>query len=115
MHKTYRLTQRASFSYIYRKGSRSSDALFTLYYVKAYNLKLGVSVNKKVGNSVVRNKVKRRIKEAFREIIPLITPEYNFVVVARQGINNASYQDIKQGLIKVLQKENLMSSEGASL
>ena len=115
MQKTFRLTQRASFSYIYRKGNRACDKLFTLYYVKAYNLKLGVSVNKKVGNSVVRNKVKRRIKEAFREIIPLITPEYNFVVVARQGIDAASYEDIKQGLINVLQKEKLIASKGVSL
>lgn len=79
-----------------------------MYYVSAYNLKLGVSVSKKVGNSVVRNKVKRRIKEAFRQIIPLIVPTYNIVIVAKPGIENASYADISQSIKQVLQKEKLL-------
>lgn len=112
MQKPFRLTQRASFSYIYKHGSKAYNELFSLYYVEAYNLKLGVSVNKKVGNSVVRNKVKRRIKEAFREIIPIIKPKYNIVIVARQGIDRALYSDIKQGLIRIFQKENLLAHKG---
>lgn len=108
MQKIYRLTQRGSFNYIYRKGKRQHDKLFTLYYVSAYNLKLGVSVSKKIGNSVVRNKVKRRIKEAFRQIIPMVIPSYNIVIVARPGIESASYADIKAALERVLQKEHLL-------
>ncbi len=108
MNKVYRLTQRGSFTYIYKKGKRAYDKLITLYYVDAYNLKVGVSVSKKVGNSVVRNKVKRRIKEAFRQIIPFIIPTYNFVIVARQGIEDAPYSEISKSIVQVLQKEKLL-------
>jgi ribonuclease P protein component len=112
MQKIYRLTQRGSFNYIYKKGKRSFDKLLILYYVEAYNLKLGVSVNKKVGNSVVRNKVKRRIKEAFRQIIPLIKPSYNMVISAREGIERASYAEIRGAIERVLQKEKLFIEQG---
>jgi len=114
MQKIYRLTQRASFNYIYRNGIKAYSKNFTLYYVKAYNLKFGISVNKKVGNSVARNKVKRRIKESLREIIPMITPQYNFVVVAREGISDASFIELKQELIKTIQKERLFALSDAS-
>jgi len=111
MNKIYRLTQRGSFTYIYKKGKRAYDKLITLYYVDAYNLKIGVSVSKKVGNSVVRNKVKRRIKESFRQIIPFVIPAYNIVIVARQGIENASYAEISKSIEQVLQKEKLLARQ----
>lgn len=47
--------------------------------------RLGVTVSKAVGNSVVRNRVKRRIRELFREARARLAPTIDFVVIAKPG------------------------------
>ena len=75
MQKEYKLKKRASFNYIYRKGTVFSNDDFVLYTVKTKGaLKVGFSVSKKVGGSVQRNRVKRQMRESVRLMIPEITP-----------------------------------------
>lgn len=111
MKKEYRLKKNSSFKYIFRNGKRSFSELFILYYVKAKNVKLGVSVSTKIGNSVVRNKVKRRIKEAFNEIIHNVEGNYNFVIVAKERIATATYKEIKAEIIIILLKEKIYANK----
>ena len=56
------------FSPVYRRGKRSADPCFVLYFLEngTDGNRLGITVSKKVGNSVVRSRVKRIIKEAYR-------------------------------------------------
>lgn len=103
MKKEYRLKNNSSFQYIFKKGKKYNHELLFLYKVKAANIKIGISVSKKVGNSVVRSKVKRRIKEAFRLRIDKIQGSYNFVVVARQPIAKATYKQIEDAINIVLE------------
>jgi len=79
----------------------------TLYYVKAANKKVGVSVSKKVGNSVVRSRVKRLIKEAFRSLIDQVG-DYNFVVVAHPSSKDADFHQIKEELIYLLKGQGII-------
>ncbi len=111
MQRIYRLTQRSSFSYIYRKGSVCSTSRLTLYHVKAHNLKIGVVVGKKVGNSVVRSRVKRRISERFRLLIPSVRSDNNFVVVAKAECADATSAVIEKDLLYLLKKSGCLISE----
>lgn len=104
MQKIYRLTQRSSFSYIYRKGSVHSTPLLTAYAVNAHSLKVGIVVGKKVGNSVVRSKVKRRISERFRLLIPNVDKGKNFVIVAKAPCADADSERINRDLIYLIGK-----------
>lgn len=104
MQKIYRLTQRKSFSYIYRKGKTYSTPRLVMYAVDAHNLKIGISVGKKVGNSVVRSRVKRRISEQFRHLIPNTVKEKNFVIVARSASAEAESKQINCDLVYLLKK-----------
>ncbi len=104
MQKVYRLSNNASFNYIYRRGSSAKSALLVVIFVKANNTKVGISVSKKVGNSVVRSLVKRRIKESFRLMIPALTVKANYVVVARESSATASYHQIDTELRRLLVK-----------
>ncbi len=65
-------------------------------------IKVGFSVGKKVGGSVVRNKVRRRLKEAFRHLLPGVTTGYSYVVVARTGSDKCTYKELEQSLISLL-------------
>lgn len=107
MQKKYRLTNRSSFQYIFKKGEKIAGKFLVLYKVNASNIKVGISVSKKVGNSVVRSKVKRRIKESFRLLIEKIKGNYNFVVVARKECNQASFQEIQNEIDDLLKKNNV--------
>jgi ribonuclease P protein component len=64
----YRLKKNAEFRVVYRKGKSFSNNLLVLYIYKNkkdFN-RLGIVVSKKVGKSVIRNRIKRLIKESFR-------------------------------------------------
>lgn len=111
MQKTYRLTQRRSFGYIYKKGSVYSTPRLVMYSVPAHNLKVGISVGKKVGNSVVRSRVKRRISERFRLLIPCVDKNRNFVIVARTECADASSAEIEKDIIYLLKKFGAYSNE----
>ena len=104
MQRVYRLTQRKSFSYVYKKGVSNSTPRIVLYSVDARNLKIGVVVGKKVGNSVVRSRVKRRISERFRRLIPNVDGRKNFIVVARTACADATSAQINDDLVYLLKK-----------
>ena len=57
-------------------------------------IRVGFSVSKKVGNSVVRNRVRRRMKEAYRTILPELSGNHSLVFVARASITSAEFSDI---------------------
>ncbi len=75
-----------------------------LNFVPASSNKVGVSVSKKIGKSVVRNLVKRRIYAQFATRIPLIKGSYNYVVVARDKIREATFEQIGESLDTLLHK-----------
>lgn len=109
MQKIYRLTQRGSFTYIYRHGICRTTSRLSLYKVPAHNIKVGIVVGKKVGNSVVRSRVKRRIGERFRLLIPNIDHNNNFVIVARSACADATSEEINADLIYALKKLGVYS------
>ena len=81
MQKKYRLGGRRTFSYIYAKGSRASGRYVTVIYCPARRgLRIGAVAGKKVGKSVVRNKVKRRMKEIARRFIPYLENGFNYIL-----------------------------------
>lgn len=99
MNKAQRLTNNASFNYIYKHGTALTSPILVLVYVKATSIKIGVSVSKKVGGSVTRNKAKRRIREAVKNIIPHLNGSYNYVISAREGIANVNFTEITDSLL----------------
>lgn len=67
-------------------------------------MRVGFSVGKKVGKSVVRNKTKRRLKEAFRIHIPEIKRGFNYLIVARPQAAECDYSALEDNLLKLLAK-----------
>ena len=111
MQKVYRLSKSSTFSYIYRNGkSYASKPLVLLFAPTKFGMKVGFSVSKKVGKSVVRSKVKRRLSEAFRSLIPFIDHGYNYVIVARSASAEATYAELKRSLIYTLKKCGLIDT-----
>ena len=93
--KQVRLLKRAEFVNLNRSGKRHHAKHFIV--IAKYNglqiSRLGVSVSKRVGNAIIRNRVKRLIREFFRLNRPFFPHGYDFVVIAKK---DSGYLDFKK-------------------
>jgi ribonuclease P protein component len=66
--------------------------------------RIGISVSKKVGKAVVRNRVKRLIKEVTRHWVPYLRPQTDYVIIARMSAAQMDYHQVKSSLYHVFRK-----------
>ena len=111
LSKENRLKKNKHFNYIYKHGQGLRVGVVSLVYLKAKvkPFKVGFSVSNKIGKAVVRNKVKRRMREAFSELIPLVDRRYNYVFIAKEGITDKDYAAIKNNMMAVIKKAGLLN------
>lgn len=76
----------------------------TIYIVDSANLKIGIAVGKKVGNSVIRSLVKRRIGERVRLMIPALEIKKNYVIIARPEAKDATSAEFERDLKQLLKE-----------
>jgi ribonuclease P protein component len=105
MQKQFRLKRRSAFAYVYRKGEKSSSRNLLLLYTKSRGgIKIGISVSKKVGGAVVRNRVKRLIREAINNIFPQIKEGYTYVIVAKSTAGESDYYAICEDVKAIFER-----------
>ena len=94
MHRRYRLTRSHDFDAVYRRGRSVSTRFLVLYWFPREETdedpRLGLAVPKRVGTAVARNRVKRRLREAWRARIESIPAACDYVLVVRPGFVEAA-------------------------
>lgn len=95
------LKKNADFRNVYNKGASHANRLLVMYVQKNGTKKnrLGISVSKKVGNSVVRHHLTRLIRESYRLNEERFNCGLDIVVIARVNAKRASYRKIEQALL----------------
>ncbi|MFC5653199.1 ribonuclease P protein component [Paenibacillus solisilvae] len=111
MQRKLRLRNREDFSRIYRNGKSFANNQFVVYWSrqsKADPLRLGVSASKKIGNAVVRNRMRRLVKEIVRHHTDRITGQLDIIVIVRKPAVGLKMQELEKSMLHVLKRAGLL-------
>lgn len=110
MKRHLRLTKNFEYIKVYQAGRRWSSPFFTMY-TKENGLdttRLGVSVSKRIGNSVVRNRVKRRLKEAFKKNMKKVKKGYDVIISAKKPAKDADFWVVEREIINLFKRGHIL-------
>ena len=112
MDRSSRLTGSKRFSEIHRDGTSSANRLLVIRFLDngLDQSRFAFLVSKRIGNAVVRNKVKRRLREAVRST--QVKKGWDAVFIARKGSEKANFQELSQAAASLLTRCNLVIAEG---
>ena len=103
------LKKNNDFRTVYRHGISYADR-FLVMYIKENETeqnRLGISVSKKVGNSVVRHRLTRLIRESYRLNEELFKSGLDIVVIARVNAKGASYLQVEHALLHLAELHSI--------
>ena len=107
----YRALRTADFRRVYDHGKRVSGPLFAAFCLAREDgtgciPRLGLTVPRAIGGSVVRNRIKRRLREAFRLHRDELDPRWDIVINPRRTALAAPFTELERALRKVIEQCN---------
>ncbi|MGO3732159.1 MAG: ribonuclease P protein component [Vagococcus sp.] len=111
MKKSYRIKKEKEFQQIIQKKQSFANRNFVVYVSESTDnahFRIGLSVGKKIGNAVTRNRVKRLMRQALFELKSEIKPEYNVILIARPNIVGLTLEEVKKNIQHVFKLANLI-------
>ena len=105
------LAKRAQYQSVYKLGTAQSDQLIVIKALpnELEFSRLGFSVTKAVGNAVVRNKVRRLLREVVR--LKPVKPGWDIVFIARPSVVAADYHQLQRSVDRILVRAHLLRDE----
>lgn len=106
------LKSNSDFTRVYKKGRSKANRYLVVYVLENGSdlNRLGVSISKKVGNSVYRHYFKRCVKESYRLHEKMFNSGLDIVVLARVGAKGIRYRDIESALLHLMRIHKVCSN-----
>lgn len=104
------LKKNSDFQNVYKKGKSSANRYLVLYRIEngTQRNRVGISVSKKVGNSVVRHHLTRLIRESYRLHETEFRRGYDMIVIARPGAKECTYREVESALLHLGRIQDLL-------
>lgn len=106
--KINRLKRKKHFQFVYQRGKSRVNPYGALYIIKGKGLQIGFAVGKKLGHAVVRNHIKRMMREAFRLHREQIKPDYHLIWVARYKLVHANLANFEMTLLTLCREAGIL-------
>jgi len=114
MDKKNRLRKNEDFKRIYKNGKNYYNRNLIMYIMKneLEDTRIGFTVSKKIGNSVVRNRVRRRIKEIVRKNFNNIKEGYDIILIPKKNVVDISHKELENAVFHIFKLANVFKNQG---
>lgn len=112
--KKFRLKSRLDFQAVYTKGRSVANKAAVIHVMgqkAGVSTRIGFAAGRKLGKAVVRNRIKRRIKEAVRLLWPRVKPGFSMVVIARQAAKEMPFPDLQGKIAELFERVGALVHE----
>ena len=116
MKKRFRVKKEKDFNAIFKEGESFANRKFVIYRLEnnEQHFRVGLSVSKKLGNAVMRNQIKRRIRHILIEHKNQLVENVDFVVIDRKGVEILDYAEMEKNLLHVLKLSKIYQEGNGS-
>lgn len=113
MGKIITLKQNSDFRRLYKRGKSAVRGTMVVYVMngRSKQPRLGITVSKKIGGAVERNRAKRRIREVFRATLPSLKQNIDICVVARGRLLTSRYDKVLHDFDSAASELNMLSEK----
>ncbi|MBO8170004.1 MAG: ribonuclease P protein component [Thermoanaerobacteraceae bacterium] len=110
----YRLKEKRDFKRVYRYGKSHANDVLVIFYLpnKLNRCRIGFSISRKMGKAVVRNRIKRVLREICRRNIGEFKAGYDIIFIARKKIKGIDYCLIEIKLLSLVEQVGLRVRSG---
>lgn len=110
MKKINRVRKSQEFQSIIHTGKKYVNQQYALYVLpkKENGARIGISLSKKIGNAVIRNKIKRQVRMMCQELVQFDTCKFDAIIIVRFSYKDLDYASNKKSLEKLLNKATIM-------
>jgi ribonuclease P protein component len=111
MHRKLRLRRREDFNVVYRYGRSFANSQFVVYWRKRSqkgSFRMGVSASSKLGGAVVRNRLRRMVKEIVRLNAAKLLEDTDLILIVRKPALSFPYKEMEGSILHVLRKAGLL-------
>jgi ribonuclease P protein component len=115
MKKELRIKKNKDFQNAFKNGRSFANRQFVVYVLKKEDqdfFRIGLSVSKKIGNAVMRNQIKRYIRQSVLELKELMLPGLDYVIIARKPLAEMDFFEVKKSLTHVLKVGKVLKKDG---
>ena len=99
-----------------QNGTTRSHPFFTARFLRTdlETTRFGLATGRKLGGAVVRNRVRRRLREGLRAMAPSFQPGWDVLIIARPAIVQADYRVLVDALRRILQRGGVVGGQADS-
>jgi ribonuclease P protein component len=109
MKKEHRVKKGSDIEMIMKQRKSTGNRFFVVYKKENHentHFKAAISVSKKYGNAVKRNKIKRQVREILSKLD--VMPKFDIFIVIKNNANTLSFSEIKTSIETLIKKQNIM-------